>query len=201
MKHILLCITFAIFSITHAQTTITGRVTDTESNAPLPFVNISSNKTGTISDENGNYTIEVISQSSVIQFSFLGYKTETITVGNKTVINVSLSEDAAALNEIVITALGIKRDSKALGYSVQAIKSESLTKVKTVNFLDNLQGKLAGVTVTQGATGVGSTSKITIRGEASFSNNNPLFILSMAHLLTTKPFLILQIKLRQVFKK
>ncbi|MCL5128969.1 SusC/RagA family TonB-linked outer membrane protein [Algibacter sp. L4_22] len=176
MKHILLCITFAIFGITHAQTTITGRVTDTESNAPLPFVNISSNKTGTISDENGNYTIEVISQSSVIQFSFLGYKTETITVGNKTVINVSLSEDAAALNEIVITALGIKRDSKALGYSVQAIKSESLTKVKTVNFLDNLQGKLAGVTVTQGATGVGSTSKITIRGEASFSNNNPLFI-------------------------
>ncbi|WP_158844762.1 SusC/RagA family TonB-linked outer membrane protein [Algibacter sp. L1A34] len=176
MKHILLCITFALFGITHAQTTITGRVTDTESNAPLPFVNISSNKTGTISDENGNYTIEVISQSSVIQFSFLGYKTETISVGNKTVVNVSLSEDAAALNEIVITALGIKRDSKALGYSVQAIKSESLTKVKTVNFLDNLQGKLAGVTVTQGATGVGSTSKITIRGEASFSNNNPLFI-------------------------
>ncbi|GAA4238616.1 SusC/RagA family TonB-linked outer membrane protein [Postechiella marina] len=176
MKHILLCITFAIFGITHAQTTITGRVTDSQSNNPLPFVNITSNKTGTITDENGNYTIDVNSKSSVLKFSFIGYKTETVTIANNTVINISLAEDAAALNEVVITALGIKRESKALGYSVQSIKSESLTEVKTVNFLDNLQGKLAGVTVTQGATGVGSTSKITIRGEASFSNNNPLFI-------------------------
>ena len=176
MKHILLCLTFAIFSITHAQTTITGRVIDSQNNTPLPFVNITSNGTGTITDDNGNYTIEVASTSSILQFSFIGYKTETITVANNTVINVSLVENAAALNEVVITALGIKRNSKALGYAVQAIKSESLTEVKTVNFLDNLQGKLAGVTVTQGATGVGSTSKITIRGEASFSNNNPLFI-------------------------
>lgn len=176
MKHILLCMTFAIFGITHAQTTITGRVTDSQNNNPLPFVNITSNKTGTITDENGNYTIDVNSKNSLLQFSFIGYKTETITVANNTVINVSLAEDAAALNEVVITALGIKRETKALGYSVQSIKSESLTEVKTVNFLDNLQGKLAGVTVTQGATGVGSTSKITIRGEASFSNNNPLFI-------------------------
>ncbi|WP_147679015.1 SusC/RagA family TonB-linked outer membrane protein [Algibacter pacificus] len=176
MKHILLCMTFAIFSISHAQTTITGRVTDSKTNTPLPFVNITSNKTGTITDENGNYTIDVNSKSSLLKFSYIGYKTKTVAVANNTIINVSLVEDAAALNEVVITALGIKRESKALGYSVQSIKHESLTEVKTVNFLDNLQGKLAGISVTQGATGVGSTSKITIRGEASFSNNNPLFI-------------------------
>ncbi|GAL80908.1 outer membrane protein Omp121 [Algibacter lectus] len=167
---------FTIYGITHAQTTITGRVTDKENNEPLPFVNITSNTTGTITDENGNYSIEISTETKTLQFSFLGYKTETISTENKTIINVSLTEDAAALNEVVITALGIKRNTKALGYSVQAIKSKNLTEVKTVNFLDNLQGKLAGVMVTQGATGVGSTSKITIRGEASFSNNNPLFV-------------------------
>ena len=176
MKHILLCMLFTVYGFTHAQTTITGRVTDKESNEPLPFVNIASNTTGTITDENGNYSIEISTKTNRLQFSFLGYKTETISTENKTIINVSLTEDAAALNEVVITALGIKRNTKALGYSVQAIKSNDLTEVKTVNFLDNLQGKLAGVTVTQGATGIGTTSKITIRGEASFSNNNPLFV-------------------------
>jgi TonB-linked SusC/RagA family outer membrane protein len=164
------------FGISHAQITITGRVIDATYNEPLPYVNITNNGAGTITDDNGNYSIEVSSENSVLQFSYIGYKTKNITVGNNTTINITLTEDAAALNEIVITGLGIKRNTKALGYAVQAIKSKNLTEVKTVNFLDNLQGKLAGVTVTQGATGVGSSSKITIRGESSFSNNNPLFV-------------------------
>jgi len=164
------------FGISHAQTTISGQVSDNATKQPLPFVNITTNNTGTISDENGYYSIDVLSSSSTLKFSYLGYKTQTIVVGKKTIINPSLIEDAAALNEVVITALGVKRETKALGYAVQAITSKNLTEVKTVNFLDNLQGKLAGVTVTQGATGVGSSSKITIRGESSFSNNNPLFV-------------------------
>ena len=176
MKHTLLYVMFAIFGIAHSQITITGHVTDTTYNEPLAFVNITNNHKGTITNEDGYYSITVPSENSILQFSFLGYKTKTITVNNNTVINVSLDEDAAALSEVVITALGIKRNTKALGYAVQAIKSKNLSKVKTVNFLDNLQGKLAGVSVTQGATGVGSSSKITIRGESSFSNNNPLFI-------------------------
>lgn len=166
-----------IFGLSHAQITITGRVTDSKDNGPLPFVNITNNTNGTISDENGYYSIEIPSQTSQLKFSFLGYKNQLITVGNKTTINIALIEDVSALDEVIITALGLERETKELGYAVQAIKSESLTKVKTVNFLDNLQGKLAGVTVTQGATGVGSSSKITIRGEASFSNNNPLFVI------------------------
>ncbi|MDN3666286.1 SusC/RagA family TonB-linked outer membrane protein [Algibacter miyuki] len=176
MKHILLCMLCTFFGISHAQTTISGQVSDNATKQPLPFVNITTNNTGTISDENGYYSIDVLSSSSTLKFSYLGYKTQTIVVGEKTTINPSLIEDAAALNEVVITALGVKRETKALGYAVQAITSKNLTEVKTVNFLDNLQGKLAGVTVTQGATGVGSSSKITIRGESSFSNNNPLFV-------------------------
>jgi TonB-linked SusC/RagA family outer membrane protein len=177
MKYIYSCLLLCLCLLGNAQITITGTVTDAVSNTPLPFVNISSNNgNGTTTDEQGTYSIVVNSNSEQLTFSFLGFKTQTISVGNTTIINIALEEDSAALDEVVITALGLERDTKELGYAVQAISAKKLTEVKTVNFLDNLQGKLAGVTVTQGATGVGSSSKITIRGEASFSNNNPLFV-------------------------
>lgn len=176
MKHLLCAIMLILSGISYAQITITGKITDAV-NEPVAFVNITSNsKQGTISNENGQYTIVVNSKSDTLFFSYLGYKTQTINIGNKTLINIVLEEDITSLNQVVVTALGIERETKELGYAVQDIKSKSLTQVKTVNFLDNLQGKLAGVTVTQGATGVGSSSKITIRGESSFSNNNPLFV-------------------------
>lgn len=177
MKYIYSCLLICFCYISHAQITVTGTVTQAETNTPLPFVNISSSDgQGTVSDNNGNYNITVASQQVQLTFSFLGFKTQTLVVGNRTILNMSLQEDSSALDEVVITALGLERDTKELGYAVQSIKSKNLTEVKTVNFLDNLQGKLAGVSVTQGATGVGSSSKITIRGEASFSNNNPLFV-------------------------
>ena len=106
----------------------------------------------------------------------MGYKTKKMVINNQTIINIKLEELATNLNEIVITALGVNRKTKELGYAIQEIKAKELSEVKTANFLDNLSGKLAGVTISQGATGVGSSSKITIRGEASFSNNNPLFV-------------------------
>ena len=177
MKHIytglLLCLCF----FSNAQITITGTVTDAVSATPLPFVNITSNTgLGTTTNDDGTYSIVVSSNADTLTFSYLGFKSQTILVSDQTLINIALQEDSAALDEVVITALGLERDTKELGYAVQAISSKSLNEVKTINFLDNLQGKLAGVTVTQGATGVGSSSKITIRGEASFSNNNPLFV-------------------------
>jgi TonB-linked SusC/RagA family outer membrane protein len=177
MKYIYLSLLLCLSLVSNSQTIIKGKVTSAVNNESLPFVNIvSSTNTGTTTDENGDYSINVTSVSETLTFSFLGYKTQTIAIGDKKIINVSLEEDSAALDEVVITALGLERETKELGYAVQAIKSKSLTEVKTVNFLDNLQGKLAGVTISQGATGVGSSSKITIRGEASFSNNNPLFV-------------------------
>lgn len=177
MKYIYSCLLLCLCLLGNAQITITGTVTDAVSNTPLPFVNISSsNGNGTTTDVQGTYSIVINSSTEQLTFSFLGFKTQTISVGNTPIINIALEEDSAALDEVVITALGLERDTKELGYAVQAISAKKLTEVKTVNFLDNLQGKLAGVTVTQGATGVGSSSKITIRGEASFSNNNPLFV-------------------------
>ena len=108
----------AVFGFNHAQITISGRVTDASDNTALAFVNITNNAKGTITDENGYYSIEVLAETSQLKFSFLGYKTQTITVGNQTVINVVLVEDASALDEVVITALGLERDTKELGYLV-----------------------------------------------------------------------------------
>ncbi|PKG49983.1 SusC/RagA family TonB-linked outer membrane protein [Olleya sp. 1-3] len=177
MKHIYLCALLLVSTFSIAQTTITGTVTSAEDGQTLPYVNIvTSNNSGTITDNEGQYSITVLDHMETLSFSFIGYKTQQIAITNQTTINVALMEDASSLDEVVITALGLERDTKELGYVVQSLSSKGLTEVKAVNFLDNLAGKLAGVTISQGATGVGSSSKITIRGEASFSNNNPLFV-------------------------
>lgn len=177
MKHLLLVLTLFILNIVNAQETITGTVTDTYGNS-IPYVNIvlSGTLTGSTTNEDGIYTINVPSLSGAIEFSVLGYETQVIPINNRNTINVTLNDSSEILDEVVLTALGLKRETKELGYVVQSLDAKGVTEVKSVNFLDNLSGKLAGVTINQGATGVGSSSKITIRGEASFSNNNPLFI-------------------------
>ncbi|MFC5048484.1 SusC/RagA family TonB-linked outer membrane protein [Aquimarina hainanensis] len=161
-----------------AQTTVTGRIT-TVTGTPLPYANILEKNTsnGSISDEEGNYRITLKTKVPVLLFSSLGYKKQEVLVQNKKVINLIMQEDSEGLEEVVVTALNKKREAKELGYAVQRIGATQIENVKSVNFLDNLAGKLAGVSITPGgATGVGSSSKITIRGEQSFSNNNPLFI-------------------------
>ncbi|SIQ04853.1 SusC/RagA family TonB-linked outer membrane protein [Maribacter ulvicola] len=177
MKHLLLVLTVFMINMVNAQETITGIVTDTDGNT-IPYVNIilTGTITGTITNENGFYTIDVPNLNGEIEFSVLGYETQLVSINNRITINITLNDSSEVLDEVVLTALGLKRETKELGYVVQSLDAKGVTEVKSVNFLDNLSGKLAGVTINQGATGVGSSSKITIRGEASFSNNNPLFI-------------------------
>ncbi|WP_300027114.1 SusC/RagA family TonB-linked outer membrane protein [uncultured Maribacter sp.] len=177
MKHLLLVLTLFICTMVNAQETITGTVKDTDGNT-IPYVNIvlSGTLNGTTTNENGIYTIDVPNLSGALEFSVLGYETKIITINNRRTIDIVLGDSSEVLDEVVLTALGLKRETKELGYVVQSLDAKGVTEVKSVNFLDNLSGKLAGVTINQGATGVGSSSKITIRGEASFSNNNPLFI-------------------------
>ncbi|BAO54414.1 TonB-dependent receptor [Nonlabens marinus S1-08] len=158
-----------------AQLTITGTVSDA-TGTPISFANVAERgiQNGTTTAVDGTYSITV-AENAVLTFSFVGYQTATVQVNGQSTVNVTLQE-GDALDEVVITALGIKRQERELGYAVQTLDAEDIQEVKSVNLVDNLQGKIAGVTVTPGATGVGSSSKITIRGEASFSNNNPLFI-------------------------
>ncbi|MBQ4913436.1 SusC/RagA family TonB-linked outer membrane protein [Maribacter sp. MMG018] len=179
MKFVMLVMAIVMTAPTLAQDTISGTVKDAEGNA-IPYVNIVllDYDIGATTNENGSYSLTVPNTQGVLQFSVLGYKSQNITINGRLVINVTLLEASEQLNEVVLTALGLKRETKELGYVVQSLDAQGVTEVKSVNFLDNLSGKLAGVTINQGPTGVGSSSKITIRGEASFSNNNPLFIIN-----------------------
>ncbi|WP_282048796.1 SusC/RagA family TonB-linked outer membrane protein [Maribacter aquivivus] len=179
MKHLVLVLTLFIINMVNAQETITGIVKDTDGNT-IPYVNIllSGTVTGSTTNENGFYTINVPNLSGEIEFSVLGFESQVVSINNRRTINITLNDSSEVLDEVVLTALGLKRETKELGYVVQSLDAKGVTEVKSVNFLDNLSGKLAGVTINPGATGVGSSSKITIRGEASFSNNNPLFIVN-----------------------
>ena len=177
MNHLLLSFALSLSLFGYAQSTFTGVVTDTNKN-PLPYVNIliENTTTGTTTTIEGKYTIQIPSDDAVLIFSSLGYITRKIKANNLPNIPVELQEDINALDQVMIVALNRKRESKELGYAVQALNSEQVAGVKSVNFLDNLAGKIAGVSITPGgATGVGSTTKIVIRGEQSFTNNNPLF--------------------------
>ena len=177
MKLIILLLALCFSALCFSQAIISGVVTDTNSD-PISFVNIivAATDKGTTTNKFGEFTIEVPSNLGALEFSILGFESQTVTFNSSEIINIVLAKASEELDEIVLTALGVRRTTKELGYVVQSLDAISVTEVKSVNFLDNLTGKLAGVTISQGATGVGSSSKITIRGEASFSNNNPLFV-------------------------
>lgn len=177
MKHTLMAFALLFITLVKAQETVTGTVSDADG-ASIPYVNIIllGTTNGTTTNENGVFTLTVPNLIGTLEFSVLGYRTKKVPINATTSLNIILETSSEVLDEIVLTALGLKRETKELGYVVQSLDAQGVTEVKSVNFLDNLSGKLAGATINQGATGVGSSSKITIRGEASFSNNNPLFI-------------------------
>jgi len=157
---------------------VKGKVSD-QSGMALPGVSVVIKETskGVLTDFDGNFNINV-EKGSTLTFSYLGLKSKDILVTSNNFITVILEEDAQALNEVVVTALGIKRDKKALGYATQVLKSDDFNKVNSTNFLSNLSGKLAGVQVTGSGNGLTSSSRIVIRGESSLNinNNGPLFV-------------------------
>ena len=157
---------------------ISGTIKDQQTTEAIPGVSIVEKGTtnGTISAADGQYSLPVSSGSATLVFSFLGYESVETLVNNREKVDIFLRSGTLGLNEIVVTALGLERQSRDLGYAVQQLDAQEISEVKSPNFLDDLAGKLAGVTISQGATGVGSTSRIIIRGEGSFSNNNPLFV-------------------------
>ncbi len=178
MKHLYFGLMLLLCAFANGQTLISGTVTTSSDGSTVPFVNVVAvdADANTITDENGYYSLSLSAKAAQLRFSAIGFITQTVTINGQQTINIVLQESTTDLDEVVITALGLERETKELGYVVQTIEAEEVSEVKAPNFLDNLAGKLAGVSVSQGATGVGSSSKITIRGEASFSNNNPLFI-------------------------
>ncbi len=164
----------------YAQTTVSGRVTSGEDAEPLPGVNILVKGTsdGTISDADGNFSIAVPSSESVLVFSFVGYQVQEVAVGGRSSFDIALASDAQQLSEVVVTALGIEKEKRDLGYSVQELKGDAFTQARETNIVNGLSGKIAGVQVVGNPSGVGSSARLTIRGERSLdiNNNQPLFI-------------------------
>lgn len=170
---------FLAIHVMAQQKTITGKVTSVEDGLPIPgaTVKIKGTNTGAQTNTDGTYTISA-SQGDVLQFLFLGMKTYEVTVGNSTTINANLNSDSQALGEVVVTAMGIKREKRALGYSVQEINSEELLKNKDANIINSLNGKIAGVNVTNSGGAPGASSSIIIRGGTSLERDNqPLFVI------------------------
>ncbi|WP_373057132.1 SusC/RagA family TonB-linked outer membrane protein [Zunongwangia sp. H14] len=167
-----------VVQLTFAQErTITGTVTD-EGGLPLPGVNvlIKGTSTGVQTDFDGNYSI-VASQGDVLVFSFVGLETAEYAVTNVDNIDVTLAQDAAQLDEVVVTALGIEREKKSLGYATQEVDGSEVSDVPTQNFVNSLSGKVAGLKVNATGT-MGGSSNVIIRGNSSLTGNNQaLFVI------------------------
>jgi len=157
---------------------VTGKITNSDG-VPMAGVSVTikGTKTGTTTDASGNFSLTVPANGIVI-FSYIGFFTQEIAVNNQTVINVRLQEEAKALNQAVVTALGIKREARSLGYATATVNMDQVTGQST-NVGNGLLGKVSGVSVSALATGPGGSSKIRIRGQSSFGgNNSPLIIVN-----------------------
>lgn len=131
---------------------------------------------GVITDIDGNFTLE-ISSNAIIEVSYLGYITQELNAANQSILNVVMLEDTQKIDEVVVTALGIKRQSRSLGYSTTQVGGEDFTMARDPNLGNALSGKIAGVSVSGNATGTGGSSRVIIRGNASLTGNNmPLYV-------------------------
>ncbi len=168
------------FNTANAQThTVNGIVLDAEDDAPLPGVNILEEGTlnGAVSDVDGTFEITVSNANASLVFSFVGYVTETVAVNGQTDLTVRLSEDVELLEEVVVTAFGIERQERALGYAVSQVSGEALREVRENNVANALAGKVAGVLVSKPATGPAGSSRVIIRGVSSLGEDSqPLYV-------------------------
>ncbi|MEO1261036.1 MAG: SusC/RagA family TonB-linked outer membrane protein [Bacteroidota bacterium] len=163
-----------------SQEKVEGQIKDAKTNEPLIGVTIGvkGKNMGTITDVGGNFQLEIQPTDTLVA-SYIGYEEKEIPVNGTNLVNVLMITSQTVLDEITVTALGIERETKALGYAAQTVDGSEISVVKTPNLLDNLTGKLAGVNITQGGSGVGSSSRIVIRGESSLSGDNqPLFVVN-----------------------
>lgn len=170
---------------------ITGKVVD-ETGESLIGVNVSvaGSATGTITDFDGNFTLDVAS-GATLKISYVGYKSQSVKVSDLNYYNITMASDNEVLDEVVVTALGIKKEAKALSYNVQEVSAHEIIGVKDANFVNSLSGKIAGVSINTSSSGIGGGAKVVMRGAKSISgNNNALYVIDgvpMPTLDTTQP--------------
>ncbi|MCP4311017.1 MAG: SusC/RagA family TonB-linked outer membrane protein [Bacteroidetes bacterium] len=163
----------------YAQHTVTGKITSAEDETGLPGASIvvRGTSTGTVTDVDGQYTIDAPGPDAVLVFSFIGFQSEETNINGRTTLNIVLTASAEALDEVVVTALGLTKEKKALGYAVTEVSGADLNQVKESNLINQLSGRVAGVVITQSTAGPGSGSRVVIRGNNSLTGNNqPLYV-------------------------
>ena len=182
MKKIALLLAFFAIGlqVLMAQTKeISGSVTSADDGGLIPGVSVSVKGTtlGTITDMDGKFRLKVPQDAKALVFSFVGMTSQEVVIGNQSTVNVKMSSENISVDEVVVTALGVSRSKKALGFAVQDVKGEELTKAKENNIINSLSGKVSGVQITNSSGAVGASSRIVIRGASSLGGSNqPLFI-------------------------
>ena len=186
LTYLLFCLIVGIGWISAQTIQVTGTVTDADEGEPLPGVTVVVKGTsrGTTTNADGLYSLEVPADA-VLQFSYVGMTAQEIAVAGRRLINIVMQPSEVTLNEVVVTALGITREKKALGYSATTFKGDDFVNAKTINPLQALQGKVAGVEVASSQM-IGGTQNISIRGFSSFGNNQPLIIVDGVPMTNTQ---------------
>lgn len=176
---VLVAVMFTHASI--AQRSISGKITSDADKMGVPGVNILVKENpgiGTISDLDGNYMLTVPNDAKTLVFKFVGMETQEQEIGNRTIINVVMRDETKMLEGVIVTAIGIKSERKALGYAAQDLKADELNSTREPNIVNSLGSKVAGVAVTSSSGTPGAASKITIRGSQSMTGQNgPLFVI------------------------
>ncbi|MFM7216556.1 MAG: TonB-dependent receptor plug domain-containing protein, partial [Bacteroidota bacterium] len=181
MRQYLLVLFFLItaFGLSAQDRTVRGTVTSSESGEPLPFVSVAVSGTakGASTDMDGNYSLAGVSLTDTLVFRFVGYAQKSVVVGNQSVVNISLIEIARQLDEVVVTALGVNRQQRQLGYSTQKVDGQEIQQSNSPNIVNALTGKVAGVQISNPDGVDGGTTRIVIRGNNNISGNNqPLIV-------------------------
>lgn len=176
----LACLVLVGINLVQAQTVrITGTVTSSEDGMPIPGVSVVVKGTtvGAATNIDGKYELNVAADAQTLVFSFVGFKSQEVAIGGRAIIDVALESESLQMEELVVTALGIKRAEKATGYAIQGVKGSDITKARETNMVNSLQGKIAGAVITNSSGAVGASSRIVLRGVSSLGGNNqPLFV-------------------------
>lgn len=173
-----MCLCITCSGVLAQERSVSGKVTSAEDGASLPGVNvvIKGSAIGTVTDVNGNFSLSVPPESTLV-FSFIGLTSVEVVVGERTIVDVQMSQDVQQLGEVVVTAAGIERQTRALGYTVANISGDKVALKSEPDALRSLQGKVPGVNILSTSGAPGSATRITIRGNKSFfGDNQPLFI-------------------------
>ncbi len=181
MRILLICFMLVSALITESwaqDRTVSGKVTD-DSGETIPGANVilKGTSTGTTSDIDGNWKLSVPADGGTLVFTFVGMTAEEVAIGSRSVIDLRMESDAKQLSEIIVTAQGVEKDVKALGYSATSVGKEEVTRGRTSDVMSSLQGKVAGVSITTASGAPGASTKVILRGYSSIGgNNNPLYI-------------------------